>query len=94
MWHLTSGASYRITGDEKSLNRNLHAASTLFSRYNIDGEYIRAWNDEEAKTWSIIDCLMNIPLLYWASDVIGDDRFKKIAMKHAYMSTYQHIRED
>lgn len=94
MWHLTSGANFRITGNEKSMNRNLHAASTLFSRYNIDGEYIRAWNGEDAKTWSIIDCLMNIPLLYWASDVIGDDRFTKVAMKHADMSTWQHVRED
>ena len=94
MWHLTSGASYRITQNEKSKTRNLYAAATLFSRYNIDGEYIRAWNSEKAKNWSIIDCLMNIPLLYWASDTIGDDRFARVAMKHADMSTWQHIRED
>ncbi|MBE7027182.1 MAG: glycosyl hydrolase family 88 [Ruminococcaceae bacterium] len=94
MWHITSGANYRITSNEKSKNRNLFAAASLFSRYNIDGEYIRAWNSEKAKNWSIIDCLMNIPLLYWASDVIGDDRFKKVAMKHADMSAKQHIRED
>lgn len=94
MWHLTSGASYRITGCEKSKNRNLYAAASLFSRYNIDGGYIRAWNGENARSWSIIDCLMNIPLLYWASGEIGDDRFKKVAMKHADMAMEQHIRAD
>ena len=98
MWHLTSGASYRITGNTKSLNRNLFAASTLFSRYNIDGEFIRAWNvpwgDCDTSNWSIIDCLMNLPLLYWASDELCDDRFKRIGMKHADMACIQHIRED
>lgn len=94
MWHLTSGANYRITGNTDSLNRNLFAASTLFSRYNVDGGFIRAWNDDNAENWSIIDCLMNIPLLYWASEEVGDSRFAKIAMKHADMSLTQHIRHD
>lgn len=94
MWHLTSGANYRITGNNASLNRNLFAASSLFSRYNADGEFIRAWNDDNAENWSIIDCLMNIPILYWASNEIGDRRFAKIAMKHADMSLKQHIRPD
>ena len=94
MWHLTSGANYRITGNMQSYNKNLFVASTLFSRYNIKGEYIRAWNDDFAKTWSIIDCMMNIPLLYWASEEIGDERFKYVAMKHADMTMSDHIRDD
>ena len=42
MWHLTSGANYRITGNDSSRTRNLFAAASLFSRYNIDGDFIRA----------------------------------------------------
>lgn len=94
MWHLTSVASYRLTGNEKSMNRGLFAASLLSSRYKLDGGFIRAWNNDCAKNWSIIDCLMNIPLLYWASKELGDDRFKQIAMKHADMCLTDHIRED
>ena len=93
MWHLTSGANYRITGNVASCNRNLFAAATLFSRYNIAGDYIRAWNGDNAG-YSIIDCLMNLPLLYWASEEIGDDRFKKIAMRHMDMAIRDHIRPD
>ena len=93
MWHLTSGASYRLTGNEASCIRNFFAATTLFSRYNIDGDYIRAWNGDAAG-YSIIDCLMNLPLLYWASKEIGDDRFKKIAMRHVDMTLRDHIRPD
>lgn len=94
MWHILSGAHYRLTGNEESLNRNLYAAATLASRFNIDGAFIRAWNGEGVEGWSIIDCLMNIPLLYWASKEIGDDRFKRIAMKHADMALRDHIRPD
>ena len=100
MWHLTSGASYRITGNNASCNRNLYAAAVLSSRYNIDGDYIRAWNHNEkgtediSKGYTIIDCLMNLPLLYWASEEIGDDRFKKIAMRHMDMAMRDHIRPD
>lgn len=99
MWHLTSGANYRLTGNPASCTRNLFAASLLFSRYNIDGDYIRAWNDNiwsdmDTSGFSIIDCLMNLSLLYWASDEIGDDRFKKIAMRHMEMAIRDHIRPD
>ncbi len=93
MWHITSGANYRITGNENSCVRNLYAASTLASRYNIDGDFIRAWN-RDYYGYSIIDCLMNIPLLYWASREVGDSRFQKVAMRHMDMALRDHIRPD
>lgn len=94
MWHLLSGALYRITGEEQYKNRNIVAANALFSRYNIDGGYITAWNGQHCKDWSIIDCLMNLPILYWASEVYDDDRFKRVAMAHADMSIMDHLRPD
>lgn len=94
MWHILAGANYRLTGNEKAYNKNLYAASMLASRFNIDAGFIRAWNGPGAIGWSIIDCLMNIPLLYWASEQVTDDRFKKIAMAHADMALRDHIRAD
>lgn len=93
MWHLTSGANYRITGNQTSCNRNLFAAASLCSRYNVDGDFISAWN-WGCEDYSIIDCLMNLSLLYWASEEIGNDRFKKIAMRHMDMTVRDHIRAD
>ncbi len=93
MWHLTSGANYRITGNKEACNTNLFMASTLMSRFNVDGGYIRAWNGDVIG-YSIIDCLMNIPLLYWASEEIGDPRFKRVAMRHMDMALKDHIRKD
>lgn len=94
MWHISSGANYRITKNPESKNRNLVAAAALASRYNVDGGFIRAWNSGNAIGWTIIDCMMNIPLLYWASEEIGDPRFKQIAMHHADKAMKYHIRDD
>ena len=75
MWHLTSGCNYRLTGNIASKNRNLIAAMSLMSRYNVDGNYIRCWNGyrngENVAGWTIIDSMMNIPILYWASKELG-----------------------
>lgn len=98
VWHLVSGASYRLTGDKNSRVRNILAAMTLASRYNFKGGYIRAWNGkvggEDTDGWTIIDCMMNLPLLYWASKELDDDRFYRIAVKHADMALKDHLRED
>ena len=94
MWHLTAGAKYAITGDNKALTTNLYAAATLASRYNVDGGYIRAWNSKNVAGYSIIDCLMNLSQLYWASKQIDDPGFARIAEHHADMALRDHIRPD
>ncbi len=93
MWHITAGANYSITGARKSKIRNLIAANTLAARYNLPGKFIRAWN-ADAVGWTIIDCMMNIPLLYWASRETGDNRYKYIAMSHADTAMAHHVRPD
>ncbi len=92
MWNLTAGVNYRLTGDPISRRRWLTAASTLAGRYNPNG-FIRAWNGDRTG-WGIIDCMMNIPLLYRASAVLNDPRFKLIAMEHADTNMECFIRDD
>ena len=98
LWHITAGANYRLNGDEEGKNRALLAASMLASRFNDAGRFIRAWNGpwngEDTHGWAIIDCMMNIPLLYWASRELDDDRFKYIAMAHADTTMENHVRPD
>lgn len=105
MYLQSSVASYRKTGNQESRRRGLMAASTLASRFNMDGKFIRAWNDDMGKLadmlgggdvrgWMIIDCMMNIPLLYWASQETNDPRFKKIAISHAKTAQQYIVRSD
>lgn len=94
MWHLSSGVNYRITGNRKSFLRNITAANMLAARFNPNGEFIRSWNGDDNKGWVIIDSMMNIPLLYWASEVSDDPRYKYIAIKHADKVMTTHLRGD
>ncbi len=96
-WLPTAVAHYRIDKNSESLNRGMLAVSNLAGRFNIKGSFIRAWNDwgdVDRKGMAIIDCMMNLPLLYWASEVSGDSRFKHIALAHANTTMKFFVRED
>ena len=93
MWLLSSVNNYRLTGKEKSGKRGLLAASVLSSRYNLPGGFIRAWNGDNAG-WAIIDCLMNLPLLFWASEQTRDKRFLHIGVSHARKAAEHFVRPD
>lgn len=82
MWLHTAVANYRLTENERSKARGLHAAHLLAGRYNPRGKFIRSWNRDRSG-WVIIDSMLNIPLLYWASDTLEDPRFNYIAQDHA-----------
>ena len=96
-WLPTSVVNYRLTGNEKSYNRARLAADNMAGRYNPAGHFIRAWNDwgEGQRTgWAIIDCMMNLPLLYWVYDQIKDPRYLRIATDHANTAMKYFIRPD
>ena len=88
---------YKLTGTEESRVRGLHAANLLAGRFNLNGRFIRAWNDrpdEDNRGWAIIDCMMNLSLLYWASNETKDSSYKQIAMAHADTALKNFIRGD
>ncbi|MCM1537659.1 MAG: glycoside hydrolase family 88 protein [bacterium] len=94
---ISAVADYRITGNKESRNRGVLAASNLAGRFNLAANLIRAWNDAgtgETAGLAIIDCMMNLPLLYWASDELHDPRFRQIAMAHADRVREVFVRED
>ncbi len=98
MWLPSAVADYRLTGDADARRRGLHAANLLAGRFNPAGRFIRAWNDlpdgDDTRGWAIIDCMFNIPLLYWASEETGDPRFRHVAMMHADTVMENFIRAD
>lgn len=96
-WLPTAVADYRKTGSEESKNRAMLAACNMAGRYNPSGRFIRAWNDwgeEDHRGWAIIDCMMNLPLLYWAYEETKDPRFRQIAMAHADTAMKAFVRGD
>jgi unsaturated chondroitin disaccharide hydrolase len=93
MWTLSALLDWRLTGKTLSRTRALHAATLLAGRYNMRGHFIRAWN-KQWTGWIIVDCLMNLPLLYWASRETNDPRFRFIAMDHAETALKYLLRPD
>lgn len=99
LYSLHSVALHRITGDPESKRTALLAADTLAKRYVANGEYIRAWGrmdevDTSNAGLAIIDCMMNLPLLFWATEETGNSYYGLIARKHADTTLRNFIRED
>ncbi|GGA19740.1 glycoside hydrolase family 88 protein [Paenibacillus physcomitrellae] len=98
MWILTSLANYKLNGSELSRRRAFKAANYLAGRFNLQGRFIRAWNDWNTRSdnagVAIIDCAMNVQLLYWASRESGDARYCHIADAHLDTVLEYFIRPD
>ncbi|MNJ32256.1 Unsaturated glucuronyl hydrolase [compost metagenome] len=98
MWTLTSVASYKLLGNDISKKRAFKAANYLAARFNIKGRFIRAWNPwyegNDNSGWAIIDCAMNMPLLFWASENSGDPRYRHIAEAHMDTVVDHFLRPD
>jgi unsaturated chondroitin disaccharide hydrolase len=90
----TTVADYRITGSDKAYQEALLATTVLAGRYNPQGRFLRCWNQPGREGWVIIDSMMNLNLLFWASRELHDPRFAQIAVAHADTALAHHIRPD
>lgn len=89
-------AGYKLIGSQKGKEAALKAADQLISRYHPVGEFIQAWGslNEPENYRLIIDCLLNLPLLYWATEETGNSKYREIAEKHIHTAIKNVIRED
>lgn len=97
LFTLSAAAQYRLTGDEPARLVALMAADRLTERFNPRGEYIQAWGpigDPQEGGRFIVDCMLNLPLLYWATDQTGDPQYANIASRHAQTTRRYLIRPD
>jgi unsaturated chondroitin disaccharide hydrolase len=98
----TAVMKYRVTEDGDARRRALFAASFLAGRFNLAGQFLRAWNPGEDPAawnrdntgWAIIDSTMNLSLLFWAAGEIDDPRFRHIAVAHADTVLERFVRPD
>ena len=77
-------AAYKLTGSEKARKAALLAADNLISRFQEKGQFIQAWGKvgDPKEYRLIIDCLLNLPLLFWATETTGDGKYRDIAERH------------
>lgn len=96
LYSLSCVSGYKITASEEAKQAGIKAADKLVTRYQEKGQFIQAWGELGKKEdyRLIIDCLLNIPLLHWASDVTGDDSYRDMAKNHFVTSCNNVIRDD
>lgn len=97
LYSLYSVALYKLTGDPAHRAVGLAAAEALYQRFNHQGGFIRAWghlNTTEQDNMAIIDCMMNLPLLYWASLETGDQKYHAAAVRQADTTLKHFVRPD
>lgn len=90
------GNGYRLTQDKHYKEVLLQSARTLATRFKPAAGIIRSWDHSTAK-WVcpvIIDNMMNLELLFWATKESKDSTFYRIAVDHAKTTMKHHFRPD
>lgn len=99
LYTLSSVALYQLTNDSEHRRTGLLAADELAKRFSARGCYLQAWGRMDEKTsdyagLAIIDCLMNLPLLFWAARETGNRYYREIAVAHADTTLAHFVRAD
>lgn len=89
-------AAYQLTGSRSAKKAAVLAADQLVARFHPEGHFIQAWGgmDDRDNYSFIIDSLLNVPLLYWASETTGDDQYRRVALDHTKTCLKYCIRPD
>lgn len=96
LYSLSCVSGYKLTKNEHAKKAALLAADKLMERWQEKGQFLQAWGPKDSPEHYrfIIDCMLNIPLLYWASEVTGDNHYADAATKHFTTSCKYVIRDD
>ncbi|MCJ0577258.1 glycoside hydrolase family 88 protein [Enterococcus cecorum] len=89
-------AEYKLLYTPEAKEASILAADKLIERYQEVGGFIQAWGElgKPEHYRLIIDCLLNIQLLFWASEQTGDPKYAQMATQHFYTSANNVIRDD
>lgn len=89
------GHANRIEPSEEYKQILLNSAKSLATRYDPDVKAIKSWDSDNPKDFLvIIDNMMNLDLLFWATRETGDSTYHKIATEHANTTMKHHFRPD
>lgn len=94
---LSTVAGYKVTGDKRLRDISVLAAEQLLGRFRKKGGFIQLWGDENSPIEAyrlIVDCLMNIHLLYWAAEETGRQEFFEAAKTHFYTTLKYAVKPD
>jgi unsaturated chondroitin disaccharide hydrolase len=94
MLYCSFGNGYRLTRDDDYKEILLEGARSLSTRFNAKTGCIKSWDHGKWQFPVIIDNMMNLELLFWATKMSGDSSFYNIAVTHANTTIKNHFRPD
>ncbi|MDF2651117.1 MAG: glycosyl hydrolase family 88 [Paenibacillus sp.] len=97
LYTLSCVSAYKLTGNVEAKQTAIQAADLLLERYFEKAGIIQAWGDLDnpnQRGRMIVDCCMNLPLLYWASEMTGERKYTRAAETHVKQAAAHLIRED
>ena len=95
MLYSSFGNGYRLTDDKTYPEILLTSSNSLITRYRPKIKSIQSW--DKSKFYNcpvIIDNLMNLEMLFWASKFTNDSKYKEVAVNHANTTIKNHFRKD
>ncbi len=90
------GQGYRLTNNQSYKEVIIQSAKTLVKRFNKKVGAIKSW-DFIRRNWQypvIVDNMMNLELLFAATQLSGDSTYYNIALTHANTTLKNHFRSD
>lgn len=88
------GKQHEVLADSASAAVVVESARALIERFDPQVGLIRSWDFGDWNYPVIIDNMMNLEMLFWASEYTGEDIFRQIAISHADNTMANHFRED
>jgi unsaturated chondroitin disaccharide hydrolase len=89
--------AWRLTGNARARTLALRAADLLYQRFNATAGVIQAWGDlrdPSRQGRMIIDCNLNVPLLFWAANETGKGEYREAATRHLAQAARYLVRDD
>ena len=94
MMFCSFGNALRISPKQDYHEILLASAKSLSTRFNPKVGCIKSWDGGPSEFLVIIDNMMNLELLFWATRFSGDSSFYNIAITHANTTLQNHFRPD
>jgi unsaturated chondroitin disaccharide hydrolase len=97
MFYPSAIKAWQLTGEERYRNAARQAATALAAQFNADAGYIPGWGFFGGRDWSgsvLVDTLMNLPLLVWATRQGGDAHLMEVVRRQVSITLKHHMRAD
>ena len=94
MMFCSYGHALRLKPESKDKQILVNSSESLCARFSPEVGLIRSWDFGDWSYPVIIDNMMNLEMLFWASEQTGNSKYRDIAIAHADKTLKNHFRDN